>query len=330
MYEGNMKKLIYIVLAVVIAVVSALVINRMGVNSSDLPVEDDAASIATEQRTTESGRVGDEKISMPVRTDSDGKLGEYEQRIRELEARLAAAEESKPAKSTEKSFMSNVAEMMSNPEMKEMIRAQQMTGMEISHGALFNYLDLDAEEMKTFKELLIDKQLALMDVGFAMMNAETSNEERKDIAMRMKSINDEHEKKFREFLGDEDFDVYKQYEDTQQERMSVNLFKQSLDRANPLGEDQEHQLILAMHELRKNHNFTHDLDSQETFDPSLFTEKILSSHLNETANLHEQFVNKARGILSEAQLAKFTASLQQQRAIQEMGMKMARQMFGEE
>jgi hypothetical protein len=53
----------------------------------------------------------------------------------------------------------------------------------------------------------------------------------------------------------------------------------------------------------------------------------MAAYMNEVSLLQEKYLARARDILSEPQLEQFAASLKQQRAMKEMGMKMAIQMF---
>jgi hypothetical protein len=64
-------------------------------------------------------------------------------------------------------------------------------------------------------------------------------------------------------------------------------------------------------------------------DPSQFTPEKITQLLEESAKLQEQYVTKAATILTPTQLEQFKANQKQQRAMQEMGMKMAVKMFGQ-
>ena len=166
-----------------------------------------------------------------------------------------------------------------------------------------------------------------MEIGLDMISGSATAKEGKEAAKRSKDLSKAFDEKIRAFLGEEDYAVYKEFEDTQHERMQVNLFKKSLTADDQLSEDQEHDLIVAMHEERTGFSFSTGLDQQDTFDPSVFTEEAMARHMDEMTQVQEKYIARARDLLSEAQMNQFLNSLEQQRVMQEAAMKMAIQMF---
>jgi len=67
----------------------------------------------------------------------------------------------------------------------------------------------------------------------------------------------------------------------------------------------------------------------QTADPSQFTPDRIAKVLEESAKIQERFVSRAAVILTPSQLEQFKMNQKQQRAMQEMGMKMAVKMFGQ-
>lgn len=226
-------------------------------------------------------------------------------------------------------MMANLAEMLKDPAMKDMIRAQQKTTMDLFYGSFFEYLDLQPEELETFKDLLVEKQMALMDIGLEMMDSLKDSDKRQKSAERSKEITDEFNAKIREFLGETEYEVYQQFEQTQPERMQIQFFKQSLPVSDQLDEEQEHKLILAMHEERTNFMFSTDFSQNENLDPANMTEETITQYMDELGRVQDNYISRAGQILSDTQLEKFTSAMKQQRAMQEMGMKMAIKMFSQ-
>src|SRR5207244_2913034 len=81
-------------------------------------------------------------------------------------------------------FLSGLAGMMKNPQMKEMIRAQQKMAMEQMYGGFFKNLNRPANEVDALKDLLDARQMALMDAGMSAMSG--SEAERKQAAEQNK------------------------------------------------------------------------------------------------------------------------------------------------
>jgi hypothetical protein len=147
-------------------------------------------------------------------------------------------------------FMSGLAGMMKNPQMKEMVRSQQKMMLERQFGSLFRYLSTRPQaQLDALKQLLEDRQMALVDSGVAMMGGST--EERKKAMEEVKTVKAEYDKKIEDLLGAQDYEVFKQYEATAGERMQVQMFKDALPVDATLSDQQENDLILAMADERK-------------------------------------------------------------------------------
>jgi hypothetical protein len=224
--------------------------------------------------------------------------------------------------------MQAIAKMMKDPAMREMMRGQQKGMMDVTHASLFRYLDLSPEELETFKTLLLDKQMALVDVGIGFMDTSATAEEREARARELEQLNKDFDARIRDALGDEDFAVYQEFEATQPERMQVNTFKMSLSGDQALDEEKEHLLVRALYDERTNMTFSLSMDQRRPPDPSQFTAETIAKFLEEGRALQDRSVQRAAQVLTPQQLDSFKRSLEQQRAMQEMGLKMAAQMFG--
>jgi len=224
-------------------------------------------------------------------------------------------------------FMSSVAGMMKNPQMKEMVRSQQQMMLDRQYGSLFKYLgsrppaDLDA-----LKKLLLDRQMALVDSGLAMMSGSAG--ERKQAIEDSKAIKTEYDKKIEDVLGAQDYDVFKQYEATAGERMQVQMFKESLSADIVLSDQQENDLILAMAEETKALPASSLLNKGKKADPSQFTEDSINEAMKQMEALQKRYADRAAAILTPAQLEQFAKWQQQWATMQAAGLKMAQQMFG--
>ena len=244
---------------------------------------------------------------------------------------VVAAAEAKAEPAPEKAApMAGLAQMLKNPGMKDMIRAQQKGQQEMMYGSLFKCLPLPAEAIDKFKELLLDRQMALVDSSMDLMSGAATAEEKKAAGEKIQELTAAYDAQVKELLGEESYGLYKAYEETQAERMQVSLFKGSLGTADQLSEEQEDSLIRAMHEARSGFAFSApDVSSPQAVDPSQFTPEGIEKILADSARLQEQYVAKAAEVLTPAQLEQFKANQKQQQAMQEMGMRMATKMFGQ-
>jgi hypothetical protein len=227
-------------------------------------------------------------------------------------------------------FFKSIGSMMTNPAMKEMVRAQSKMQLEMQYDRLFKFLNKTPEQIAALKDILMDRQMALMDSGMAFMTGNTTPEERKKKAEEIKMVKDSYDKKIADLLGPDDADAFKQYENTQPERMQAEMFKHTVaSSGEPLTDQQEYDLVNAMYAARTNappSPMTQNKD--EIPDPSQFTPANLEKMTESMNKMQEQYAATAQKILSPGQYQQFTKFMEQQKAMNEMGMKFAAQMFG--
>jgi hypothetical protein len=232
-----------------------------------------------------------------------------------------------PAGGTTNSPLSGLAEMMKNPQMKEMMRSQQKMAIDGMYGSLSKYVNLSTNDMAALKELLLQRQMALMDAGMSMMNG--SGADPKQAAADAQAVKADYDKKIQDLLGAQDYPVFQDYEKSAPDRMSVQMFKSSLPADATLTDEQEESLIAAMAEERKALPSTSMLNNQNnTPDPSKFTEEGIADTLKQMEALQQRDAQRAATILTPAQLDQFTKFQQQMNSIAAAGMKMAAQMLG--
>jgi hypothetical protein len=244
-------------------------------------------------------------------------------------AEVAPGTRTEPAAATNTSPMADIARMMKNPGMKDMMRAQMKGQQDMMYGSLFKYMQLPEEDMETFKSLLLDKQMALVDISMEMLGGATTPEDQARIADQIETATTEYNDRIRELLDDDTYALYQSYEATQPERMQVTLFKGGLKPDDQLTEEQEDKLIKAMHAERTGFKFSGlDITDQKNTDLSQLTPEKIETFFKESARLQERSALQAASILTPPQLEQFKASQKQQQAMQEMGLKMAAKMFG--
>ncbi|MCG3147649.1 MAG: hypothetical protein PCFJNLEI_01089 [Verrucomicrobiae bacterium] len=215
-------------------------------------------------------------------------------------------------------------DMAKDPAFKDMMRAQQKMAMAMTYGALFKKLELTGDDLTDFKTLLADRQVALMETGMALMGGGTGDRMKR--AQEAQQVKAAHDKKIEEFLGTEGYEIFKGYEDTQAERMQVNMFKHSLAGTEALTEQQEQDLIAVMYEERK--RLPVALPTQNTVpDPAQFTPEKVTEMGKQLEELQVRNLERAATILTPAQLEQFKAGQERMRVMQTMGIKMAAQMF---
>jgi len=266
------------------------------------------------------------KVLQEVLTDTSKIAEEKTQQAERLQQKLAAAGTNNA---------NPFADMFKDPAMKEMIKSQQKAVMgpmiAKQYAALFQQLGLTPEQSATLKDLLQQKMLAGADAGISMMDGSLDAAQRAELAKDVKKQTDETDAQIKEFLGDENYKAFQDYEKTTADRMVVGQFSDQLaDGAMALSPDQQQQLIQVMSEERNGFKWTTDFNQQNppTGDfTAMFTEDKINQFAEEKEKLDQQTLARVQQILNPDQLTAFQQFQTTQRQLQMAGMKMAAKMF---
>lgn len=139
----------------------------------------------------------------------------------------------------------NFARMMERPEVQRLIALQRKAELDSRYANLFRELNLRPDQLDAFKNLLVDKSNALMDVRAAAR--EQGVDPRADRETYRKLINDAQtqvDESIRAQLGDAAYHQYKNYEATLPQRAVVDQLQQRLSYSStPLTQAQSSQLV---------------------------------------------------------------------------------------
>ncbi len=256
----------------------------------------------------------------------ENKVAELEKKLGDLKKETVAEASPDPLKENP---MKAMAEMMENPAMKDMMVAQQKAQLDLFFKGLYEKLDLKPDELEHFKGLLTDLQMANVEAGMKLMGGNLSAPEREALLKKIKDDQDAAKNRIKEFLNDEsDYAYYEFYSTTLNERMTTSGLSKSLtEKGIPLTVDQEESLVQLMYDERQQINYDFDYNDQNKFDPTTLTEESVARFLEQQNELQVNIANSAGQVLTPEQQEVFQQSQQQMRAMQEMGLKMARQLF---
>ena len=259
-----------------------------------------------------------------------------------VETSKFAAEKSKQAEQLQQSLAAAktnganpFAEMFKDPKMKEMIKSSQKAFMgpmlDKQYAALFQQLNLTPDQTAALKDLLQKKMSVGADAGMSMLDGSLDAAQRVDLAKQMKSETDDYDAQIKQFLGDDNYQVFQAYEKTTPDRMTVSQFSDQLSgSATPLSSDQQQQLIQMMSDERNGFQWTADYNNKNPLNgdfASMFSEDKINQFAKEKDQLDQQILARAQQMLTPDQLASFQQFQTTQRELQIAGMKMAATMF---
>ncbi len=137
------------------------------------------------------------------------------------------------------------ASLMNNPEVQKLMAVQQKAALDTRYSSLFKQLQLNPVDLEKFKNLLVEKQTAVMDV-MAAARAEglTGRENRDEIRQLVQQAQAEVDNNIRTTLGDATYAQYQSFESTQPQRAVVSQLEQRLSYSStPLTDAQSQQLV---------------------------------------------------------------------------------------
>lgn len=204
--------------------------------------------------------------------------------------------------------------------------------LDIQYADLFEKLNLPPEELEEFKDLLFEEIMAKQDIyneydtdGYATL----SKEQREELTQRYMELNEEYESKYADLLGEDNYEIYQAYTETQNERYNVNNFIETLGSDEKLTETKKEALIISMNEEIKNVTWESlDLNEESEASSNMYSEKNIE-RMMAIYNLQiEAYSKAADSILSGSQLEKFKTYLQKKRDQYKLYMEMAALRYG--
>jgi hypothetical protein len=279
--------------------------------------------------------------------DADKAAKAADAKAKSLQDQLAQADSAQtaaPGQNTEasaaapaapkKNPMAQLAQMMKNPAMHDMIEFQQKQAVQMAFGNLIKRFNLSPDERDQFVKLLTDRQMNQVDMGMSLMDGgNLTADDRAAAAQQLKDANAASDAQIQQFLNDDaDYAYYQTYVQQQPERTELSMLNNTLAKDNmPLDSTQTDNLASLMYDARKNFNFTvnyGDPSTTATQSPASMTEQSVQTYEQQQEQLDGQIDDQATSILSPEQLEVFKQNQAQMRQITQMGLNMSRQMLG--
>lgn len=222
-----------------------------------------------------------------------------------------------------------IADFLNTPEVQQLMALQQKAGLDGRYAALFKKLNLSPADLERFKNLLVEKQSAVMDVmAAARSQGLTGRESRDEIRQLVQDTQAEIDGNIRTTIGDASFAQYKNYEATLPQRGVVSQLEKRLSYSpTPLSDTQAEQLvqILATSTPPAN-NSGNRADSATLLGQAMAgnarTSLVTGLVGGAGARITDVAVTQSQGVLAPAQVA----ALQNLQAEQEAAARLGQQM----
>jgi hypothetical protein len=273
-------------------------------------------------------RLRAELLDPNERGDLQKRLADAQKRVRDLEDQLVAlrgrggqdravdAENQPDDQNRWAGRRGGFMAMMNDPKIQKLMAIQQKGQLDAHYAALFKSLNLTPQQLDQFKNLLVQKQQALMDAMAAAREQGISP--RSDPVAFNQAISDAQaavDAQIQSALGDAGFSQYQQYVQTLPDRNTVNQLQQALSyTSTPLTDDQANQMIqlLANTSVQRSGNGTAGTGAGAM--------GALFGGGNQSAPISDETITQSSGLLSAPQqqaLQQLQAQQQTQRQIQQ-------------
>jgi hypothetical protein len=224
-----------------------------------------------------------------------------------------------------------LSSMMSDPEMKKVIRDQQRAMLNLMYGPLFKQLALPPDDTERLKDLLVNNQMNSVEQASSLFGEGATN--RDEALATLQQANKNAEEQIKAFLGDARYAQYQDYQQTAAERVQLNQFRQQLpDGTTPLTDQQTEQLLALMKEQKQNAaavagQAPSGLGSDSAGLQAMMSDDQMEKALQRQAVASQQVYSQAAGLLSPDQLNAFGIFQTNQLQMMRAGMGMARKFF---
>jgi hypothetical protein len=229
-------------------------------------------------------------------------------------------------------FMKGLAKMFTDPKMKDTMRAQQSMAMNMAYGDLARELGLAPDEARQVLALLADRQMELASRGMkAMEKGGTDPATLAAVGKETEAAKKAYDEQIKAILGDDRYKKFQDYEKTIGERFAMDQFQRQLSAGGtPLEGTQSKSLLDIMKQERAR-------TPASPFDPgktdvaaqtkALQSDEALNSWMQTQQDFNRRVLERARTVLSPDQILALEAAQKQQIDMQQMGVKMSREMM---
>lgn len=202
---------------------------------------------------------------------------------------------------------------MNDPEFQQKMRERVKAGMARRYNSLFKYLELTQEEQDGFMDIILGKFDKLKGLGqevFGNGKLEISDETRE----KFDKANQEFQNAMKDYLGEDVYDLYIQYEQTQPERRHVERLNKGLakDNGSTLTTEQQDNLITAMYKERESTDIYIMNNMSDLPNAELLTEAGTEKQIAQIDVLTQKYIIQGAEVLSEEQQTEFTKTVTKQ------------------
>jgi len=224
-----------------------------------------------------------------------------------------------------------VQTMMKDPAMREMMRSQQQSAVKMMYNGLFKEMKVTPEEKEKLMGILTDVQMKTVENAQGMFGDSPEPAEAAELGKTISDLKNQSDADIKELLGDERNQQFKDYQSQIDERMQMDQLQARLATENfPLEDQQAAQLLEAMKQekLTVPAPIPSDASQNPADIKSMMTSENIDKQIQWMDDYNRRVIGRAAQFLTPEQLKSYREMQEQRAAMQQVGLKMAREMFG--
>jgi hypothetical protein len=305
-----------------------------------------AAEVEQRLKETEAYAAQQEEKSKLLESElhrSDSLASAHANEVDKLKQQLAGATNQPPSPAPsstgeDKGAPTPGAKLFKDPQMKAMMKKQQMENVERMAGKIVDadliaQLGLNPEQAGYLKELLKKKYGPGADLTLELMAGELSDAQMAEMGKQFKQQMAEADGQIKSFLGEDVYKTFEWQEKSQDERARVKDFQKKLSGlGQTLTPEQQDGLLRAMYEERQNFHFKVDYSDPLNYDyehlHEFFGADNFERYFQEMEQLNGKIAQRADAFLTPEQSAQFKTTQQDQLDKGKVTVRMTNALFG--
>ena len=198
-----------------------------------------------------------------------------------------------------------VAEDASSSTDNPALRRGMRSAISFRYNALADEIGLSEETKSKLMDLFEEMQVEIMANLPGRGGLPPEMIDREALRQQIEEINSKYNKKISELLTEDELYAFREYRNSEQERMLITGFNGNYEGDNPLDEDTEKELVAAMYSARQSNPDTKREDDSLTLLGRPLGPGQMNGGSENQEKLNSIYIESARDILSEDEMKKF-------------------------
>lgn len=224
--------------------------------------------------------------------------------------------------------LGGLLKQMDSPEMKQMMRSQQLAGVRKEYSALFKKWALSPTDMDAVLSVLTDKEMGGASEALSLFSGKPDAKSVTDLTETIKRHETDSKERLKSILGEARLKELETFDLEKEKDQIVGRYSEHLDIAGfPLNPQQRNQLAEILKEESTARTPAGDAEELALLTSGGMTDETLAKFRKGEEEKQSRIIDKAKGVLSPDQVSGLQSAFREQNQEQEAGMKMVRQMM---